>query len=793
MASSRTYEILEILYSSTDVFNGPDWPEADRNHHNAESLALVYRGKLFSHTSALQLAVNGTTLELSEGKTCEPTKNETWPEEYRSDVEKEGDAAERAWLDIEYVLCWLNPGLTASDWDIGETVDITLYEKVNDPVPLAPVHPRAWGFGDIRLSVDPQQNRSVPWTTRQRIRGYEAQVRKQGEAWPTTDGNNIVEKMSDFRHVHHDPTDGATYEFRVRAVSLVGKGAWSRTFSVVASDTDPDYTFDGHTTTVTGMKGEMGDEDTISVDLVGGTTYTINYAAIRAPDTPHVMNNYRSLLPTVLIRRAHQPRENWTLFRCCYPQDSREFEVPTGEGGKYEIVISSATSDSNGKNGAGYYRVTLEGLDGTDSVDEHESSSGSCQVPLNDPEDTTCGVAPGTTVHGTLAGGTNLDTWAVRLDAVQPYIIEARFTGTVPSDAQIQAYTVETGNTIEKTATEQADGSVRIKYALERSEAGLRYIRVSGENAPANAPYAVTVTIVGKGMTPESGDCADTKWIDCSLLVRTSTTGELSTGSDKDRWMVYLSPRRTYEMNVQGDTLADPKMELHRLDGTRVASNDNTEVVVNTHTPKAKDVRLVHRITSGNQGLHYVTVSSGNNPNGGGTYTLEVQLEDGYTHDEALLGDCLQNEDTGCRIVLGDTGDGTIDHYWYLGNISTRDHDFWGPIHLRKGNTYVITVTGTGDPNAEPPENLPQGRHHGNAKGQILPKIKLRMVDGLDDNSATRYRDVAQGSQATTSNPVSMITYKIHSDGRVGYYYIEIEGANRPGGGPYTVHIQKEE
>ncbi len=156
-----------------------------------------------------------------------------------------------------------------------------------------------------------------------------------------------------------------------------------------------------------------------------------------------------------------------------------------------------------------------------------------------------------------------------------------------------------------------------------------------------------------------------------------TVNGELETSGDENWFAVTLTAGRVYQIDMTGNTLGDPLLELRDSSGTQVASNDDG------------GPGLDSRITYTTTGTFYIVAKAFST--GSGTHTLTTQdlglpIIAGIEVDEGST-DAGGDVSTTDSLIPGDTFQGTLD--------SATDID-WIAIDLTAGTEYTIDLQGSG-------------------------------------------------------------------------------------------------
>lgn len=271
----------------------------------------------------------------------------------------------RSWLDVEHVLCWLNPSFTLT---AGTAVTVKLEQNYTDPKPNPPTNFRAWGYGYPRIKFDLPKDQPGPWTPDQRITGYEV-VRSNSGTVPAggimigQNGWRLMTQTSSSNPIYFDgnTTSGVRF-YSFRTHTAAGTSPWSEVVQINVREHDPDYEITAipgrvegilHHGHITAPYKPIGDHDKIRFTLEGGKTYRFIHGVVEdlPTDDPSIVNGY-SWIP-VTDPYLHRIGEGDTALAkpasCCGNADrSFTYTVPDDEGGRYVIDMGPTGLDMSG-------------------------------------------------------------------------------------------------------------------------------------------------------------------------------------------------------------------------------------------------------------------------------------------------------------------------------------------------------------------------------------------------------------------------------------------------------------
>ena len=215
---------MEVSYSETDLFSGSRTPSSIRHNYNTETLALVLDFEslyVLRHDGHLALEVNGTLLGFS--RECEPqTRSSGRVDEYT------GPQSSSNWDTGRATYCWLDPGLNANHWDVGDTVELAIYEVVPNPAPKPVANLYAFRAKDRDVDLRFQYRIHDPWTPRQRIVSYQVERSDDnGATWTTLPragsyDTGLPISPINARYIDRSARAPNTYQYRVSAIDTRG-------------------------------------------------------------------------------------------------------------------------------------------------------------------------------------------------------------------------------------------------------------------------------------------------------------------------------------------------------------------------------------------------------------------------------------------------------------------------------------------------------------------------------------------------------------------------------------------
>ena len=347
---------------------------------------------------------------------------------------------------------------------------------------------------------------------------------------------------------------------------------------------------DGSTT---GEIETLGDRDWFAVTLEAGKTYRIDLEGSRT---------LAGTLSDPYLRGVYD--ENGVLFDGTTNDDSG-----TGYNSR---VFFTAQADGTYYVAAGAYgyrdgTYTLSVADVTDSsVDDFTAGTGTSGT-----------VAVDSPTTGVIDYAGDRDWFAVTLEAGKTYRIDLEGSRTgdgTLSDPYLHGVYDENGVLLDGTTNDDAGVGLNSRVFFTAQEAGTYYV-AAGAWREHEGTYTLSVTNVPDDFAAGTGTTG-------TVVVDSSTTGEIETPGDRDWFAVTLEAGKAYRIDLEGSetagagTLSDPYLRgIHDTDGVLLdgTTNDDGGAGYNSRV----------FFTAQEAGTYYVAAGTYHNEEG--TYTLSVE------------------------------------------------------------------------------------------------------------------------------------------------------------------------
>ena len=227
----------------------------------------------------------------------------------------------------------------------------------------------------------------------------------------------------------------------------------------------------------TGAVSTIGDEDWWSVSLEADTTYLVT---VRIVDVLAFRADPEAILydssGSELVR-------NDDVIDAVQDDSALSYTVSSSGAGKYFVGVKHR----DGRMGIVAYRVSVRELAAVDETTDCAASTA-----------TACSVAVDGSVRGDLSTSSDVDWWAVDLEAGVQYQIDVEgYQGGGGTLGDPEAVLKNTAGTVDLDSNDDRDANSldsQITYKVPVSDGGKYYIAVSGAVSNAAGSYRVTVT-----------------------------------------------------------------------------------------------------------------------------------------------------------------------------------------------------------------------------------------------------------------------------------------------------------
>ena len=283
-------------------------------------------------------------------------------------------------------------------------------------------------------------------------------------------------------------------------------------------------------------------------------------------------------------------------------------------------------------------------------------------------------ITVGGSVTGEIGRSSDLDWFAVTLEAGRSYIIDLKGKDTgdgTLEDPYLDGVYAADGNRIDDSWDYDSGDGRNSRTIVTVEEGGTHYV-AAGASRGGTGTYTLSVA---QELAANAGTTG-------AVAVGGSVRGEIERSSDLDWFAVTLEAGRPYIIDLKGKDTGDGTLEDPYLDGVFDADGNRIDYSWDYDGGEGRNSRETVTVEEG--GTYYV--AAGASGGGTGTYTVSV------AHDPDLAADAST---TGAVAVGGSV----------QGEIERRADLDWFAVTLEAGRSYVIDLKGkdTGDGTLEDP------------------------------------------------------------------------------------------